>query len=271
MNYRHIYHAGNFADVFKHWILTLLLQKLCEKPTPFCVIDTHAGLGWYNLHSIEAQKTLEYLTGIELLLKHDVAADFSDYVKIVIAHKALHVYPGSPAFIQEYLRAKDRLFVSELHPHDFQELEAHFATDKRIKFFNQDGLALLKAVLPPAEKRGLVFIDPPFEQTDEFAQIVNSIQAALKRFAHGMYAIWYPIKDPNAVHKFYQAIQKLGVDKICFVELHANQPITNQLPACGMLFINPPWKLDETLQQNIPLLIKYLGFAHGSYQFGWLT
>ncbi len=266
MNYRHIFHAGNFADVFKHWILTLLLEKLIEKPTPFCVLDTHAGLGMYNLNDLNAQKTLEQDSGVQRLLNIQVEPAFQSYYNILyVNNDPTVVYPGSPKIIQEFLRANDRLFASELHEQDFLTLRDNFANDRRVKVLHQSGYAAMKAVLPPFEKRGLVLIDPPFEKTDEFEQIIAALQIGLQRFAHGTFAIWYPIKDPIPVQNFYTALETLPINKSLCVELHANEAILKQLNSCGMFIINPPWRLDEKLRANLPHLLHYLQLEQGSF------
>lgn len=271
MNYRHIYHAGNFADVFKHWILTSILTKLCIKPSPFCLFDTHAGLGLYDLQHANAQKTLEFKSGIEQLLDKNVAPEFTAYINIVMQYKKQHgMYPGSAAIMQEFCRDNDRLILSELHPEDYEVLHGNFKFDKRVKTLHQNGYTTLKALLPPAERRGLILIDPPFEETNEFEQIVNSIKESLKRFATGIYAIWYPIKDRKQLHKFYRDIEKLPIANAFYVELHANESILNQLNSCGMLIINPPWQLQETLEHSMPQLISYLNFKHGTFELSVL-
>lgn len=273
MNYRHIFHAGNFADVFKHWVLTLLLEKLTEKPTAFFVLDTHAGIGLYDLNSIEAQKTLEQNSGIKKLLDKRVESAFKNYVKIFRSFNAqdqTHIYPGSPYICQEFLRAEDRMVLCELHSEDFQTLHDNFASDRRVRVLKQDGYGAIKALLPPAEKRGLVLIDPPFEQENEFAQLNAALEDGIKRFAHGMYAVWFPIKDRKPVQKFYRTLEKLPVDKILAIEIHANQVTLNQLNSCGMVIINPPWQLDSTLRGHLPKLLNYLELGHGTYLVSWL-
>ncbi len=273
MNYRHIFHAGNFADVFKHWILTLLLQKLAEKPTPFFVLDTHAGIGFYDLNTEEAQKSLEQASGIQRLLDKRVDVAFKPYMRIFRGFNAqgqTHIYPGSPFICLDFLRANDRMVLSELHPEDFISLQNNFTNDKRVQVLKQDGYTSIKALLPPAEKRGLIFIDPPFEQENEFEHLCAAVEAGIKRFAHGMFAIWYPIKDRKPVQKFYRSISKLPADKVLVVELHANQVTLNQLNSCGMLIVNPPWQLDNVLRANMPKLLSYLDFVHGTYVVSWL-
>lgn len=267
MNYRHIYHAGNFADVFKHWILTLILDRLCVKDAPFCLIDAHAALGFYNLQHEHAQKTLEYKSGVERFLEHSHTQAFISYVDIInkCQHNH-HAYPGSGAIMYEYLRDNDRLILNELHPDDYQDLVNNFKGDKRVKTTQQDAYACIKALLPPKERRGLILIDPPFEKPDEFSKIVNSIKEGLKRFATGIYAIWYPIKNRKHIAKFYRELTALGLNNAIGVELHANDSVLNQLHSCGMIIINSPWKLREDLEANLSTLLKYLDLNKGNYK-----
>ncbi len=267
MNYRHIYHAGNFADVFKHWILTLILDRMCVKNTPFCLIDTHASLGFYDLQHANAQKTLEYKSGIERVLLQSPAPAFGAYFNIVKKYQYEHqAYPGSGAIMYEYLRDKDRLILNEMHPEDVLELSNNFKSDRRVKILQQDAYACIKAILPPKERRGLILIDPPFEQADEFLKIIVGIQDGMRRFATGIYAIWYPIKDRVQIAKFYRDITTLKLQNAIGIELHANERILNQLHSCGMIIINPPWKLRENLDTNFAILISYLGLIHGTYK-----
>lgn len=266
MNYRHIFHAGNFTDVFKHWILTLLLEKLIEKPAPFCVLDTHAGLGIYDLKHLHAQKTLEQDSGVKRILNAQVAPAFQAYFNILtLNNDPSETYPGSPKIIQAFLRTNDRLFAMELHDEDYLSLRDNFVADKRIKVLHQNGYEAIKALLPPLEKRGLIFIDPPFEETDEFQQIIAALQIGLQRFAHGIFAIWYPIKDQFKVQKFYDALDELSITKSLCVELHANEAILKQLNSCGMFIINPPWQLDQKLRENLPHLLRYLRLEQGEF------
>lgn len=266
MNYRHIYHAGNFADVFKHWVLTLLMDKLVEKNTPFFALDTHAGLGWYNLDDKSAQKTQESSTGIKAFLNNTPNDYFQSYLKIVKESMQLQqLYPGSSAIIQHYLRDEDRLWCAELHPEDYLVLQHNFAGDRRIRTLNQSGYQQMRALLPPQQGRGLVFIDPPFEEKTEHKKIVESLQAALLRFAHGMYAIWYPIKDIRATKWFYLQLKKMRISKAMYIEFHSNNIALGGLQSCGMICINPPWQLEEKLNSNLPHLLNYLNLTQGSF------
>jgi 23S rRNA (adenine2030-N6)-methyltransferase len=265
MNYRHLYHAGSFTDVFKHFILTHLLLKLREKKNPFCVLDTHAGIGLYNLYSPEALKTLEYQKGVERLLKnalHD--ADFEPYIQVIKSvnevEGTLKKYPGSPFITRYYLRQDDRLKLSELHPEDFKTLKKLFEKDSRVQVIFQDGYQSLKALLPPLERRGAILIDPPFEQIDEFSALIKALKEAQKRFSYGIYAIWYPIKNIKSVESFYKELKKiLGFKEILRLELSLKQNFYEEgLRACGMAILNPPWKFEEKMKKPLERLIEYL-------------
>lgn len=287
MNYRHIYHAGNFADVFKHSILTLLIQSLLRKEKPFCYLDTHAGIGVYDLFSVEAQKTKEYESGIELLLKcknHPRELDaYLDVVKKLNLHcharmetglrssggevKNVHkpvkhcvlqtgfllpaemttrFYPGSPYIVRNLARPCDRLILLELHKEDSITLKQQFFNDKQVAVHHYDGYQGLKAFLPPKERRGLVLIDPPFENKDEFDHIISSLRISLSRWPTGIYAIWYPIKDHLAVNKFKCDLKSLNIQNILINEmiLFEEDKLLDLFIGCGMVIINPPWQID---------------------------
>lgn len=262
MNYRHIYHAGHYADVFKHWVLVLLLEKLQQKPAPFGVLDTHAGAGWYDLSSAEAQKTGEYHQGIAKLLalpRATVPASLHSYLELIypasVANAPLQYYPGSPYLIQEFLREHDQLIACELNTEQYALLKQHMPGGSHIALHHQDGYLGMKAFLPLKQKRGLILIDPPFEATDEFQQIMQALKLAIQRFANGMYAIWYPIKHRPPIRAFHQAVQKLGLPNVLVAELLVRGEYdANTLNGCGMLLINPPWQLAETLQATLPWL-----------------
>jgi 23S rRNA (adenine2030-N6)-methyltransferase len=276
MNYRHIFHAGNFADVVKHVVLTFILEKLCEKPTPFCVVDTHAGQGIYDLRSPSAQRTQEAEGGIlKLLACQDgsLGALFDSYLTIVKHLNAglggIRFYPGSPKIAQAFLRAHDRLLLSELHPESCSLLKALFRGERRAQIFERNGYLSLKALLPPLERRGLVLIDPPFEKKDEWTHIAKGLREALKRFAHGIYMIWYPLKDQAVVSAFQQEIHQLypqniliidfylGTDKL-YLGLDREEPL-NGLKGCGLIIVNPPWQLREKAQLALQQLLTIMG------------
>lgn len=265
MNYRHSFHAGNFADIFKHIILVLLIQALLRKEKSFCYMDTHAGVGLYDLNSEASQKTLEYQNGIQLIQQapHPPPAvkTFLNIVKEINQREnsnQLRFYPGSPRIARALLTPNDRMILSELHPVDSQELKKEFFKDPQVAVHQLTGYQSLKAFLPPTERRGLVLIDPPFEKIDEFDQLYDGVMMALKRWSTGIYALWYPIKNRIAVDRFLRRL-KISIDKILVTELAISSEIsTNSLKACGMAIINPPWQLEDELKQVISWLWQIL-------------
>lgn len=280
MNYRHIYHAGNFADVLKHAVLALVIEHLKLKPQPFRVIDTHAGIGFYDLGSVEAQKTGEWRDGIGRLLADsppsDVAEILAPYLDAVRAENdegALTRYPGSPLLARRLLRPGDRLVANEAHPEDAAQLAALFAKDPAAKVLTLDGWTVLKSLLPPKERRGVVLIDPPFEQPGEFHRLVDGLAAAHKRFATGTVLLWYPIKDQRAVRAFHRDAAALAIPKLFSVELYV-QPahIEGELSGTGLVILNPPFTLEEKLRRLLPYLTKVLARTKGGEgRVAWLT
>lgn len=268
MNYRHSYHAGSFTDVTKHIILTALLNALARKDAPYCYIDTHAGIGYYDLFSAFSKKTNEYKNGIEkIIAQENPPAIVKSYLDSVhaINNKLLHAryaslryYPGSPMIARYFARAHDRIVACELHPEDHQTLRNAFAGDKQVSIHHMDGFLGLKALLPPNERRGLVLIDPPYEDIDEFKRIAHHLSAALKRWETGIYAIWYPIKDQTQVQRFYRTLKE-NIDKPIFaIELTTYPDLPNHLNGSGMVVINPPWQFDTTIKEILPWLWKAL-------------
>jgi 23S rRNA (adenine2030-N6)-methyltransferase len=259
MNYRHCYHAGNFADVLKHVILVVLLQALQRKETPFCFMDTHAGIGLYELQSIEAQKKQEYDNGIGKLFSLDAQqfpSELQTYLSIVKKYNSnqLDFYPGSPLIAENVLRSQDHMILCELHPEDVQTLKDNFKGSKNTSIHHNDAYLSMKAFLPPSVKRGLVLIDPPFEVTDEFTQIFTALQRAIKHWRGGHFMVWYPIKNKKAVDAFYKDIQSLGVEHL-IVEISLNAVIDEgKLSSTGIIIINPPWQSKETIETLLPIL-----------------
>lgn len=253
MNYRHSYHAGNFADVFKHVILVELILALQHKPKAFCYLDTHAGAGYYDLATETAQKTREFESGISKLWQQQAVPDYLNHYWSLITtanqqQTQLRYYPGSPRMVRPLLRAEDRMVLTELHPEEAAELKREFRGDKQVAVHQLDGYQALKAFLPPSERRGLVFMDPPFEQTDEFDRIVAQVAMALTRWSSGIYAIWFPIKDRQRVTKFYQALANSSGKPVLLAEFAIfpeDSPVG--LNACGMVIINPPWQIEAKL------------------------
>lgn len=275
MNYRHVYHAGNFADVLKHVALTLVVDYLKQKPSPFRVIDTHAGIGLYDLASVEAQKTGEWRQGIGRLLAASdvpasVAAILAPYLSLVRAENApgdLTRYPGSPLLARRLLRADDRLVANELHPEDCAALRRLFARDAQTKVLELDAWIALKSLLPPKERRGVVLVDPPFEQPGELDRLLDGLVEATRRFATGIFLLWYPIKDPAPVASFHRRARGLDLPKVLVVEQMirgADDP--QRLNGCGLLIVNAPFALAPALNAALPFVAPLLAQGPGA---GW--
>lgn len=277
MNYRHIYHAGSFADVFKHIVLIALIRALSRKEKPFCYLDTHAGVARYDLFALEAKKTQEAQNGIfKLPLEKNLPQLAAEYVQIITAfnqeNSQLQFYPGSPRIVRPLLRSADRMILTELHPRDFDKLKQEFLRDRQVLVQQQDAYQALKAFLPPKERRGLVLIDPPFEKMDEFKQIIAGLKNALERWATGVYAIWYPLKDKIEIEKFYRSLKNLNKNTL-IAELNIYpKDVMMGLPGCGMAIINPPYQLDVTLKEVMPWLWSVLAIdKSGGHELYWLN
>jgi 23S rRNA (adenine2030-N6)-methyltransferase len=277
MNYRHAFHAGNFADVLKHAVLALALKLLTSKPKPLRVIDTHAGIGSYRLDAEEARRTGEWLAGIGRLLgpsaaplPADIAALLAPYLDAVRAANApgrLEVYPGSPALTLALLRPTDRLIANELHPEDVASLRRCLRGDPRAKVLALDGWQALRALLPPKERRGLILIDPPFEEAGELERMVDGLAEGVRRFATGTYLLWLPVKEPQQAASFRAALQRLGLARLHWVELHTEATATSErLAATALVILNPPFGLEEQLRLLLPFLAGRLATGAGS---GW--
>ncbi|ANT50871.1 23S rRNA (adenine(2030)-N(6))-methyltransferase RlmJ [Mesorhizobium amorphae] len=284
MNYRHAYHAGNFADVVKHVVLTRLLEYLKQKDKAFRVIDTHAGIGRYDLSSTEAQKTGEWQGGIGRLVGANLDAKaatlLAPYLEAVRALNpdggpdgGLKKYPGSPLIARHLLRKQDRLTAIELHPDDANRLKAVFASDFQARVIELDGWLALGAHLPPKEKRGLVLIDPPFEEAGEFDRLVDGLVKAHKRWPGGIYALWYPIKDRKAVIAFRKALKQTGIPKLLDIEFEI-RPASSEpsLDGSGMLVVNPPFTLEGELRLLLPTLHRLLVVGRpADWSLRWLA
>ena len=281
MNYRHAFHAGNFADVFKHAILIGLIDALKAKPTPFCYIDTHAGAGRYDLRDEEARKTGEFVDGVQRLL---VAANLPDslrpYFDLLRAANAadanghLNVYPGSPLIASLTLRDSDRIALCEVQDAETAALRKLFADDKRVGVHQRDGYSALAGLVPPKERRGVVLIDPPFEaQEAEFRTIQSALADAYAHWPTGIYAIWYPIKLHRQVLRFQRWFAKQGIKKTLVAELMIDaddSPL--RLNGCGMVIVNAPWQFDAWLARLLPDLERLLARSpRASHRLEWLT
>lgn len=280
MNYRHAFHAGNFADVVKHTILTRILAYLMRKDAAFRVLDTHAGLGIYDLFGDQAERTGEWQNGIERLihvkLPEPAAALLAPYLDAVRAQNPdgqLRYYPGSPFITRHMLRDQDRLMGFELHPIDADRLKQNFAGDVQARITQLDAWKIFGTHLPPKEKRGLVLVDPPFEEKGEFERMVKSLVQGHQRWPGGIYAYWYPIKDPAEVETYGKALKATGIAKILRLELTIRAPSTPpRLHGTGMVVVNPPFVLEEEMRLLLPILADLLSDdGRGRWQIDWIA
>jgi 23S rRNA (adenine2030-N6)-methyltransferase len=280
MNYRHAFHAGNFADVLKHAVLCRVLVHLREKPTAFRVIDTHGGSGVYNLAGAEATRGGEWREGIGRLraarLGGEAAALLAPYLDTVAACNpgaALTRYPGSAALAQSWLRPQDRLVACELEPRAAAALAKTLAGDARCKMLHLDGWIALRAQVPPRERRGVVIVDPPFEQPDEFARLRDGIATAYRKWATGIFLAWYPVKERRGPDALAKGLQRLGLARLLRLELTVGgSAAPSRLGSCGLIVANPPWTLERDLTILLPALAKCLSpRGGGSFRLDWLA
>ena len=267
--YRHLFHAGNFADVFKHALLCRLLIALGGKGQPYCYLDTHAGIGRYDLAHEWALKAREFEHGIgRLWERSDVPEGLAPYIDIVRAEngsRRLRFYPGSPLLALKLRRGSDRLVLTELNRTDCAALEDTMGSARNVTVQLMDGYHALKAFLPPKERRGLVLIDSSFDRSGEFPRLVRALKAAHERWPTGIYAVWYPLMGPAVVEDFARAIVRTGIRKILRLELLVRSPRDREtVPGCGMIVINPPWKFDAEARPLLDWLAKALSQGSGS-------
>lgn len=274
MNYRHAYHAGNIGDVLKHAVLARLIVYFKRKEKPFRILDTHAGIGQYDLTSEETRKTGEWQQGIARVLDADMPDGVADLlhpwleaVRDMNPRTALETYPGSPALARRLIRKSDRLTLTELHPEDFKTLSDRFASDFQVKTIHLDGWLAMGSFLPPKEKRGFVLVDPAFEATDEFERMTVAVLKAWKKWAGGTYALWYPLKDARSIKSMHDAFASAGVRDLLSLELRAGKsgPETRMLGS-GMTLINPPFTLADDMRTLLPWFGDVLRQGPGS---GW--
>ncbi len=256
MNYRHAFHAGNFADCVKHALLVWLLGALQRKPGGVFVLDTHAGIGRYDLSGAAAQRTGEWRSGIGRLLD-DPPEALAAYLALV---QAIGLYPGSPALIRAMLRPQDRLACCELHPEDAATLRGHFARDPQTAVHQRDAWEAIGALLPPAQKRALVLIDPPYEATDEFDRVVAGLRLGQRRFRQAVLAAWFPVKHRTPVREFHLALRQSGLRDVVSVELWLRAPLdAARLNGCGLVLINPPFGFEAAARAMLAALLARLG------------
>lgn len=259
LSYRHSYHAGNHADVLKHIVLSLCIEYLKEKEKPFIYLDTHSGAGRYLLKSEHAEKTGEYLTGINRIWqKTETPALLEPYMRVMHYYnrgEQLKYYPGSPLIAKHLLREYDKLHMTELHSSDYPLLRHEFLKDKRANVIRQDGYHQLKSQLPPQQRRGIILIDPSYELKTDYQQAVTAIQEGYKRFATGIYALWYPVVSRTQTQRMIKELMSTGIKRILQIELAVKPDNTQRgMTASGMIVINPPWQLAQQMQTLLPWL-----------------
>jgi len=266
LSYRHAFHAGNHADVLKHFIEMQLLDYLRQKDKPFWYLDTHAGAGCYALDSGYAAQNAEYESGIaRLWQRDDLPAPLAEYVALVKRLNTagqLQLYPGSPLIALELLREQDRMRLFELHPTDSEILQQNFAKHgAQVLTQNSDGFAALKALLPPPPRRALVLIDPPYEDKQDYQRVTAALNAGLKRFASGVYAVWYPQLQRVETRQLPEQLKRLPAKSWLHVALAVRAPDADGfgMHGSGMFILNPPWLLHAVLQEVMPYLVKVLG------------
>ena len=277
LSYRHSYHAGNFADVLKHTVMTSILDYLLQKDKAFCYLDTHSGCGAYQLDSAQSLKTGEFNNGIGALWNlQDLpvpVARYLDQVKAFNGEGTLLSYPGSPMICNQMRRDEDRMFLFELHSNEFTNMRGNFSGDRSIKMSNTDGLQGLIANMPPKERRGLVLIDPSYEIKTEYDEVVETLIAAHRRFATGTYALWYPVVKRVLITKMERALKASGIKNIQLFELGIETDREERgMTSSGMIVINAPWTLKAEMQQSLPFLADSLGLnSEGFYRIETLV
>lgn len=270
LSYRHAFHAGNHADVLKHYVFSLVLDYFNQKDKAYWVVDTHAGAGMYSLTSEFAQKNAEFETGIARLFDaKNLPESLGNFVTKIKNYNEndLSIYPGSPKIAEAFLRGDDKLRLFELHPSDCKLLIEQFkGKTKQTKIVQQDGFAGIKACLPPPTKRGLVLIDPPYEIKDDYQRVVDCIRDSLSRFATGTYLVWYPLLQRPEPVAMVEALKKLQPNNWLDVSLSIEAPNADGygMFGSGMLIINPPWTLPKLLAESIPVLCDTLAIDNSA-------
>lgn len=276
LSYRHAFHAGNHADVLKHYVLFEILQYFLQKDKPFSYIDTHAGAGMYALHEGYAQKNAEYANGIAKLwqstTKPSLFNDFLACIQSFNSTQSLQYYPGSPALAYRMLRECDKLRLFELHPSDYklliEAIESINSNPKSRKSTIEqlDGFAGIKSTLPPPSRRAMVLIDPPYEEKADYKRVVTMLEDSLKRFATGTYMVWYPLLQRLEIAEMLQALSKLSLQNWLHVSLTVQTPSLDGfgMHGSGLYIINPPWTLPATLEATVPWLSELLAIDDGA-------
>ncbi len=270
LSYQHGYHAGNFADVIKHIALSRLLNYLTAKDKPLFYLETHAGSGQYDLKNKQAEKTGEYKQGIKLIWpdRKSLAPVFKDYIQAIIKlneQDGIRLYPGSPYLAINALRMQDRLYFCELHPTEYDALDkmAHF--NKKVHLDNTDGIKMMSALLPPPEKRGLIFIDPSFEIKDEYKTIPVALKQAVARFSTGVYCLWYPVVNRKLTDQLVRGMKDIGAKNALRIEFNLTLARVGGMTGCGLWIINPPYTFAAEIKTVLDTLRSYFNPTVSSY------
>ena len=279
MNYRHGFHAGNFADVAKHSLLALLLEALNRKPATWHYFDTHAGAGVYDLSGDDARRGGEAREGILKLwpARGGLPAAVERLCAVVAAlnpglapGQLPRLYPGSPCLAAALARESDHLTLAELQPEEARRLKGEFQRDKRTAVHCRDGYEMLKGLSPPPERRGLALLDPPYESADEFDRLVESLAACHGRWPGGIYALWYPIKDETARKRFLRALERSGIRRLLLTEFRLATS-ADALAGSGLVVVNPPWQSEAEMRDCLAALVRVLAPGSGSSLVDWLV
>ncbi len=271
LSYRHAFHAGNFADVLKHSVMSLVLDYMLRKDKGFSYIDTHAGAGMYRLTDASAQKTAEYLDGIaKLWQRKDLPPELAEYIEII--HELndegkLNVYPGSPAIAQQFMRRQDAGFLYDLHPADHALLDDLFINKRKMQVHKNNGFTALKGLLPPATRRSVVLIDPPYEMKTDYHDAVQAIIKGYKQFSGGTYILWYPVVQRHYVEQMQQQFSRSEVRNVLQIELQI-APDSEEfgMTGTGLFIVNPPWTLHQQVENILPYFVQHMG-SDGSRYF----
>jgi 23S rRNA (adenine2030-N6)-methyltransferase len=270
LSYQHGYHAGNYADVIKHIALTQLLSYLMLKDKPLFYLETHSGKGQYDLKNKQAEKTGEYKEGIKLIWadRKSLPTVFKDYIQAIIKLNGvdgLRLYPGSPYLAINALRMQDRSYFCELHPAEYEALNKMPHFNKKVHVSNTDGIASINALLPPPEKRGLIFIDPSFEIKEEYKKIPAALKQAFNRFSTGVYCLWYPVVNRRLTDQLIRGMKNIGAKNALRVEFNLTPSPKNGMTGCGLWIINPPFTFSPEIKSVLDTLRSYFNPGISSY------
>lgn len=270
LSYRHAFHAGNFADVLKHSVLTLVLDYMTRKEKGFCYLDSHSGAGMYQLTDEYAQKTGEYKNGIEKIINDDSAPEalqpYLSLIKSLNLQSDLEVYPGSPGIAKAFMRRQDSTHLFELHPTDIQHLEDFCQRWRKVFVKQTDGYKGVLGLLPPPSRRGVVLIDPPYELKEDYQRAVKTIIKAYSKFATGTYIIWYPVVNRHFIEHMEKDFTSSDVKNLLQVEFCLESDSDEYgMTGTGLFIVNPPWELAKQLEDILPYMKAQLGSQKSSY------